>query len=285
MDHLIAKLKGKGINYAKLITDKILYDSIPDFTSSRVYDDDYKLREEEWFVLENFSSKNYCPDLLKTSFDILNYSFLGFDGYKKIDFTIAIQGDDEHRVYIFQNVTPSSLYAKYRAIAWNRILVVDDQDQPSLIEQDGLLMLKETPDCYYVKDADKLCFKNLSAITTLFHGINELYRDATDAEVETLLAWPEIQLEGGYDKSIVKTANRRRLKEAIQRYNSFSEEDKGLLAEYISEYCPALKDNQTNKYKVGSEENLTDFLNSVNQRYYTTPINPTKRLANSVTDL
>lgn len=272
MDHLIAKQKGRGNNYAKLITNKTLYDTIPDFGNSRAYDDDYKLKDNEWFVLENFSTKEYCPDLLKTPFDILNYSFLGFDGYKKIDFTIAIQGNDDHRFFIFQNVTPSSLYAKYRAIAWNRLLVVADQDQPSLIEQDGLLMLKENPDCYYVKDTDKLYFKNLSAITTIFQGINELYRDATDAEVDTLLAWPEIQLEDGFDKTKVKTANRRRIKEAIQRYNTFNEDDKRLLADYVSEYCPALKDEHTNKYIVKSEENLTDFLNSVNQRYYTTKI-------------
>lgn len=285
MDHLIARLKGRGVNYAKLITDKTMYDSIPDFTQSRAYDDDYKLRDNEWFVVENFSTKPYCPDLLKNPFDILNYSYLTFAGYKKIDFSIAVQGVDAHRIFIFQNVTPSSLYGKYKAIAWNRVHVPADADQPNLIEQDGVFVLKETPDCYYVKDTDKLYFKNLSSITTIFNGINELYRDATDAEVDTLLGWPELQIEDGFDKSKVKTANRRRIKEAIQKYDSFTEEQKDTLSTYIETYCPALIDQDTNKYKISSETELTDFLNSVNQRYYTTEINQTKRLANSVTDL
>lgn len=33
MDHLIAKIKGRGGNYAKLLTDKTTYDTIPDFLS------------------------------------------------------------------------------------------------------------------------------------------------------------------------------------------------------------------------------------------------------------
>lgn len=285
MDHLIAKLKGRGTNYAKLLTDKTMYDVIPDFGQSRPYDDDYKLNDDEWFLVENFSTKAYCPDVLKKPFDILNYSFLNFASYKKIDFSIAVQGDDAHRIFIFQNVTPSSLYGKYKAIAWNRVHVPSDADQPNLIEQDGVFVLKNTPDCYYVKDADKLYFKNLNSITTIFNGINELYRDATDAEVDTLLAWPELQVEGGFDKSKVKTANRRKIKEAILKYNNFSEEQKRTLSTYIETYCPTLIDQDTNKYKISSETELTAFLNSVNQRYYTTEINKTKRLANSVTEL
>lgn len=285
MDYLIAKLKGRGSNYAKLLTDKTTYDTIPDFSQCRAYDDDYKLREDEWFVVEDFSAKPYCIEILKNPFDITTYSYLNFAGYKKIAFSIAVQGDDEHRTYIFQNVTPSSLYCKYKAIAWNRVHLQADVDQPSLIEQDGVFVLKNTPDCYYVKDSDKLYFKNLSSITTIFDGINELYREATDAEVDTLLNWPELQIEGGFDKNKVKTANRRKIKEAIQKYNNFTEDQKHNLSLYIGKYCPALIDAATNKYKISSEVELTNFLNSVNQRYYTTDIDLTKRLANSVTDL
>lgn len=285
MDFLLAKLKGRGDNYAKLLTNKTMYDVIPDFSHHRAYDDDYKLHDDEWFVVENFSRKPYCPTLITAPFDILNYSYLHFEGYKKVDFTIAVQGEDEHCIFIFQNVTPSSLYAKYKAIAWNRVLVNADQDQPNLIENDGVLVIKETPDCYYVKETDNLYFKNLSAITTIFVGINELYKDATDGEVDALLAWPELQIEGGFDNSKVKTANRRKIKEAIQRYNSFDANDKILLSRYISTYCSTLIDNATQKYKIGNEANLTDFLNCINQRYYTTTIQGIKRLANSVTDI
>ena len=113
MDYLIAKIKGRGSNYAKLLTDKTTYDTIPDFSQCRAYDDDYKLRGDVWFVVENFSAKSYCLEILKNPFDITTYSYLNFDGYKKIDFSIAVQGDDDHRIFIFQNVTPSSLYGKY----------------------------------------------------------------------------------------------------------------------------------------------------------------------------
>lgn len=235
--------------------------------------------------MDNFSTKSYCLEILKNSFDITTYSYLNFESYRKIAFSIAVQGEDEHRIFIFQNVTPSFLYGKYKAIAWNRVHVPTGEDQPSLIEQDGVFVLKNTPDCYYVKDADKLYFKNLSSITTIFDGINELYRNATDEEVDTLLHWSELQVEGGFDKNKVKTANRRKIKEAIQRFDNFTEDQKRSLSRYIEMYCPALIDATTQKYKISSEEELTNFLNSVNQRYYTTEIDQTKRLANSVTDL
>lgn len=112
-----------------------------------------------------------------------------------------------------------------------------------------LLVIKDIPDCVYVKDIDKLYFKNLNAITSIFNGINELYREATE------------------------------------RYNNFSTEQKNRIPNYISQYCPHLYDATTNRFRISNEKELTELLNTLNQRYYTTEIDGEKRLANSVTKL
>ena len=85
----------------------------------------------------------------------------------------------------------------------------------------------------------------------------------------------------GTDK--VKIPNRRKIKEALIRYNSFSDEKKQLLPTYVSKYCPTLFDEETQKFNINSEKELTELLNGMNQRYYTTEIDEEKRLANSVT--
>lgn len=94
-----------------------------------------------------------------------------------------------------------------------------------------------------------------------------------------------INIESNFSKDQVKTANRRRIKEATERYNNFSSEQKSRIPGYISQYCPNLYDETTNQFRISNESELTDLLNTLNQRYYTTEIDGEKRLANSVTKL
>lgn len=109
-------------------------------------------------------------------------------------------------------------------ISWGNLR--SPSEQARLIKEDNILVIKDNPDCVFVKDIDKLYFKNLNAITSIFNGINELYREATDSEVETFLSMDIINLESDFSKDQVKTPNRRRIKEATERYNNFSTEQK-----------------------------------------------------------
>lgn len=70
---------------------------------------------------------------------------------------------------MFQKITPSCLYAKKCMISWGNI--VNPSDQARLLKEDDLLIIKDIPDCVYVKDIDKLYFKNLNAITSILMGL------------------------------------------------------------------------------------------------------------------
>lgn len=281
MDYLIAKTKGKRGSFYKVLSDQTTFEDIPDFSSSREYDDEYKLQEDEWFVVEQFSQQSYCIDFVKNNFVATNFSFMPKEKYEKIDFIVSVQ--NEGNDLVFQKITPSYIYEKQKTLSWEHINA--PTDQAVLSNHKDVLVIKEGADCYYKKDEDKLYFKSLSSITSIFDGINVLYREATNQEVEEFLGMEMINVAEGFSKDDVKTANRRRIKEATERYHSFSPEQKAKIPSYISKYCPHIYDEGTQKFNVNDESNLTDLLNVLNQRYYTTEIDDEKRLANSVTKL
>ena len=281
MDYLVAKTKGKRGSFYKVLSDKTTFEIIPDFANSREYDDEYKLQEDEWFVVEHFSQQTYCIDFIQNDFVATNYSFMPKEKYGKIDFIVSVQ--NEGNDFIFQKITPSYIYEKQKMLSWSHIIA--PTDQAVLYNYEDVLVIKSDADCFYKKNADKLYFKNLNAITSIFDGINILYREATNQEVEEFLEMEMINVADGFTKDDVKTANRRRIKEATERYHSFSPEQKAKIPSYISKYCPHIYDEETSKFNVNDESNLTDLLNVLNQRYYTTEIDDEKRLANSVTKL
>lgn len=192
MDYLLAEIKGRNGGLSMVLSDKTVFDVIPSFVNIRAYDDDYKLQNGEWFVVDEFSSKSYCLDILKNNFDATAYSNLSKKLYRKIAYVISVQEDEGgNEIYIFQNVTSSLLLSKQKFISFGTfpdiaVAGFTNTDQASLVNNENILVLKELPDCYYVKAEDKLYFRNLSSITSIFEGINELYNEATDDEVQTL---------------------------------------------------------------------------------------------------
>ena len=84
MDYLVAKTKGKRGAFYKVLSDKTTFEDIPDFASSREYDDEYKLQDDEWFVVNQLSQQIYCMDFVKNNFVATNYSFMPKDKYGKI---------------------------------------------------------------------------------------------------------------------------------------------------------------------------------------------------------
>ena len=133
----------------------------------------YKFADDEWFVVNQLSQQIYCMDFVKNNFVATNYSFMPKDKYGKIDFIVSVQ--DEGNVFVFQKITPSYIYEKQKMLSWEHI--ISPTDQAVLSNHKNVLVIKEGGDCYYIKDTDKLYFRNLNAITSIFDGINILRRE------------------------------------------------------------------------------------------------------------
>lgn len=270
MDFLFVKTKGRQGTFRKVLSNQTVYSDISEFDDKRPYNDELNLRDGQWFVLEQFSQKDYAPALVTEVFNSAVWSQISRADYDKIDYIVSVQNDGN--LLIFQNLTTRLIYKR------QSLLSLDEQ--PSLINKDYTLIINTNADAYYVRDIDSLFFKRLSNITSIFPGINELYNEATDAEVESLFRLSMLHVNPNFTRDKVKTANRRKIKEALDMYNNYTAEQKIQLPTYLQKYCEDLiYDEQEGKFEISTEKTLSLLLNGLCQRYYTTEISNEKKVA------
>ena len=137
------------------------------------------------------------------------------------------------------------------------------------------------PDAIYCQDNDTLYFRRLESITSIFKGIDQIYREATDEETAQFLQSNFIQLGETYTAENVKTANRKRIALASKTISNLAPQDRDNIFTYIGEYCPALK-TPDNKFAISGENELKLLLYGIDQRFYTTLVGNEQRIANSV---
>lgn len=270
MDFLFVKTKGRQGTFRKVLSNQTVYSDISEFDDKRPYNDELNLRDGQWFVLEQFSQKDYAPALVTEVFNSAVWSQISRADYDKIDYIVSVQNDGN--LLIFQNVTTRLIYKR------QSLLSLDEQ--PSLINKDYTLIINTNADAYYVRDIDSLFFKRLSNITSIFPGINELYNEATDAEVDSLFRLSMLHVNPNFTRDKVKTANRRKIREALDMYNNYTAEQKIQLPTYLQKYCADLiYDEQEGKFEISTEKTLSLLLNGLCQRYYTTEISNEKKVA------
>lgn len=275
MDYLMAKTKGRGTGDFIVMTSESPFFQTPKVANSLAYNDEYKLQDNEWFVLDFFSRKNYCWELLKKPFDASAYSNLPRDYYPTISYMYVVQDG----TFFFQKITNCKVLQK-------KVVSFSLNNEPECINMAYAIIIDMIPDAMYVVPEDKLYFRKLSDVTNIFVGIDELYKEATDEETSSFLNIEILNVCTDLTADKVKTANRRRIKAAMDRYNNFSVSQKVNLIEYLKKYNTKLRyDEGMNKFMVSSDAELTDLLNGINQRYYTAEIDGEQRLANSVTIL
>lgn len=270
MNHLFAKTKGRNGDFFKVMSDVKVFE-LPDELSNQIkYTTDYKLEEDEWFAIENFSEQEYCIEFLTRRFVSIDYGQVLEEDYNNIDYLCSYQDD----VYYFQKVSPSHVIRKkYFSFS----------DEPTLVENKPIIVIDNTPNAIYKKDNDTLYFKNLSSITSIFKGIEELYREATQQETETFLNNDFILLNNNYSAGKVKKANRKRIALAMETLQRFTPEQKHDIFNYIRGYCKELTFDEDNKnFAISNEDELKKLLYGIEQRYYTTLMGGERRLANSI---
>lgn len=88
------------------------------------------------------------------------------------------------------------------------------------------IVIRDLPDAIYDKTTDTLYFRRLESITSIFRGIDMLYREATQEETDSFLANDFISLKDDYSGSKVKTANRKRIALAAKTLSELDEPDR-----------------------------------------------------------
>lgn len=270
MNYLLAKTKGRNGGYYKVIAGEEIFDEPDDLNNIVEYQPDHNLDEDSWFAIEAFSEKDYCLDFLMRRFVAADYNQMVRADYNKVDFLCSYQTG----TYYFQKVSSKQLIQKkYFTFS----------DEPTLYQDEPIIVIDNLPDAIYVKADDTLYFKNLTAIVGIFKGIDTLYREATQEETEQFLENDFIQLAEGYAADNVKKANRKRIAMAIETLRLFTPDEKRDMFTYIRDYCEGLNfDENEENFSISNEDDLKRLLYGIEQRYYTTRWGGEKRLANSI---
>lgn len=272
MANLCAKLKQREKNkYRKIVsTDEPVY-SIEDITINTFtpYVPGASLEEGEWFSVQNASSQEYKIDLLTTEQCTVDFNSMNRSEFGSVDFVFTEIGN----LLCFQNVSKARLVSK------KCILCLGEDFEYKADRRE--IVINTIPDAIYNKPTDTLYFKRLESITSIFRGIDQLYKEATEEETTQFLANDFIQLKQDYNASKVKTANRKRIALAQKTLESLDADSRRNIFTYIGEYCPELKVSETS-FEIGDEEELKMLLYGIEQRFYTTIVGGEKRIANSV---
>ena len=272
MDHLIAKTKGRNNGFRKVISDRRIFEQPQDLENYKAYDPRYKLEEDEWYAINDFSENGFCIDFLIRPFVSTDFDQIPLDSFNNIEYLCAIQ----EGVYYFQKVG-SKQFIRKKILSLNSL---------SLTENEPVIVINDTADAIYNKNQDRLYFKSLPSITSIFKGIDLLYREATQQETQNFLESNFIKLDNGYSATLVKTPNRKRIALVMDTLNNFSTEQKENIFKYISSYCEDLNFSENDgNFTITSEDDLKKLLYGIEERYYTTQSGGEKRLANSVTRL
>ena len=273
MSVIYVKLKQRTSNnkYRKVLsTDEVIYRRMSLLINSCVpYAPSATLDEGEWCYVSEARSQGYTNELLNRQFESVDFDSLGLQDFGAIDFLFV----DEHEGLYFQKVSKAKLIAR------KSVLCIGEGFQYKQDRKE--LVINDCPDAIYSRSEDRLYFRKLESITSIFKGIDQLFREATDEEVFDFLRNDFISLRADYDVSNVKTPNRKRIALAKNTLERLTEVDRGRIFSYIGEYCPDLsQDNGT--FEIGTEDELKMLLYGIEQRFYTTLVGGERRLANSV---
>lgn len=261
-------LRSGGLHKVLSTNDEIF--SQQDLTSLLVYSPSTILDENEWFFIDQFSTAGYENDFVTKASPINTTTLnqLSVDDFGKIKYLCY-----EHETKkFFQKLSPSQLISK----RWFSV-----SDAPVLENNKKIISFSSIPDAIYDSTLDQLYFRDISKIKTIFNGIEELYREATQEEVTIFLQQDFISLSENYSAVNVKVQNRKRIAIATDRIAHYTPEQQQQIFNYIHEYCPNVMFNE-GRFIISSEDDLKHVLFGIDERYYTTIQSNEKRLANSI---
>lgn len=272
MNHLLAKTKGNKKDFFKIISNEEIFELPDDLDNPIKYKTNYKLEDDEWFAIENFSEEEYCIAFLHKKFVSTDYDQIAKNDYGNINYLCAYQSG----IYYFQKVG-SRQFIRKKLLSLNSL---------SITENEPIIVINDKADAIYKKDKNTLYFKKLMSISSIFKGIDTLYREATQKDTENFLQNKFIKLGSDYDAAKVKKSNRKRIAMAMDTISHFNRQEKSKIFTYIREYCKDLEfDENDSKFTIETEEHLKKLLYGIEQRYYTTLLGNEKRLANSITTI
>lgn len=266
MSKLIGKIKNEYKNILHHNTNII--DDV-DITTFEIIDfrPNYKPDEDELFRIINFSNTDYFIDQCSENFSTSSINQIRNEDYKDISVLVIIQNGKKY----FQRITPS-FYV-------NRKTFLNYDGQPRIVEHQKQIEIKEESDAVYVESTDTLYFRDISKLKSIFPGIEELHREATQEEVDRFVSNDFIALVG-LESTRIGVNNRKRIADIGTKYNKLTSDKKQSLIMYAIEKSGV--EIEDGMFLIKSENHLKKVLYAMDQRYYYADIYDENRMASSV---
>lgn len=270
---LLAKIKGRGNDnpIKKILSSNDIFTNI-DVSQTESFEPEKSLGTEEWFHIPSYSSFKYTNPIIDQYQDTSILHDIDESDYLKAEYLCCI----DNQKFYFQKVSSKSIVTKkWFEFFGDRVL---NTNKP-------ILILDDQVDAVYDKQEDALYFKNLSKVASIFKGIDNLYREATEEETVMFLQHDFILLAEGYGASAVKKNNRKRIALAADTLTTLSADEKRQIFHYIREYCPHLCVSNEEKFNIANEKDLKKLLYGIERRYYKKAVTGEAVMATSVEPL
>jgi len=110
MNYLIAEIKqrGRGTKLYKVFSDEEVYTIPSDLDNPKDYNSDYKLEDDEWFHIPDFTTTDYCLELLKNEFISADYNQIDSEQLKNSNSCVHIRKLKEKSITFFRKFFPLS---------------------------------------------------------------------------------------------------------------------------------------------------------------------------------
>lgn len=235
------------------------------------FDPEAQLEHEDWFYIEiddiHMSMvKEYGDKFLST----VSLNDVTEEEFTKIDLIFRKVENDG---LVFQKITKSKRMVDKSILKW-----IPNIRKPERTIIENGIELKSEIDAYFDGN-DRLYFKNFRTIRSLFKGIDDYYRIASQAEVDE---FKEFNLVCFVKEFKIKTNNLKML--AVLKDYGIDLNDvavKSTLLRTYSQYPRQEFDlDQNNIFQIDSNKKLTSFLKLALGRLYTNPITHDKMEAN-----
>lgn len=273
MGTFIAKIKRDNNNCYKLADREVNteYTDI-DLSDAMLYDPNNTMADQ-WFYFRNFDQHIACFPPLLQPFNSADWENIDSEKYKNIEFIAFHEGG---RFYI-QKITHGN-YLRKKWFAMNGQNV-------SYKTQNDLLFINPIPNCIYDQNTHNLYFMSMDKAYAVFPDLKNDYREATNEEIGEFLNSDMISTVD-LDATKVGIANRKRITAILRIYNSYNNEQKNTLKNYIhNNVGDALNYTEEGKFVIENDNQLRLLLMGIQQRFYSVPLQEGVQVATSTTKL
>lgn len=243
---------------------------IPTIRESILYSPEANLEDGEWFRMEKIKASGIINEIIDKPFNQQKYNLITKEEFEYMHHMVIVQNENAY----FQKISTKHLISAP---------VVMFNSKPSIKKTNKMLILDDKFDAIYNFSSDTLYFKKYNALTAIFDGVTEYYKEATDEVVKKFLENDFLEIHGTFDECKVSKPNRKRVGLLVDKMDSFSVPEKQIIADYIVDYIEDMKKTDDgNKLIINNDEDLKHVLMGYLERYFTTIITNEAKLATGV---